>query len=233
MEYSDEKNYSPKLICNKGNMILSEFNINSSNSNNDKAYNLKFDFKNLDPKKINIKTLLSPTIYNLIEQVCPDLIEKIYILNELNTNETDICILIKPIAKEVGIKAKYMMFRTSRGINFHNNVINFYNKDLILVDPSKSIINKYVKQINLDLNKYEPMIFNYGKTILNLNNLLPLELTKLNNEENFSNSINIDFSIDFIINIQDQLPIYMENLIGLMFKKIFYNLKQFIDNLNK
>ena len=227
MEYSEEKNYSPKIICNKGNMILSEFSIDNSN---DKAYNLKFDFKNLDPKKINIKTLLSPTIYNLIEQVCPDLIEKIYILNELNTNETDICILIKPIAKEVGIKAKYMMFRTSRGINFHNNVINFYNKDLSLIN--NEVKEKYLKQINLDLNKYEPMIFNYGKTILNLNNLLPLELSKLDNSENFSNLINIDFSIDFIINIQDQLPIYMENLIGLMFKKIFYNLKQFIDNLN-
>ena len=210
-------------------MILSEFFIDNSN---DKAYNLKFDFKNLDPKKINIKTLLSPTIYNLIEQVCPDLIEKIYILNELNTNETDICILIKPIAKEVGIKPKYMMFRTTRGINFHNNVINFYNKDLSIIDPNNDIVNKYVNQIGLDLNKYEPMIFNYGKTIINLNNLLPQELMKLNNEENFSNLINIDFSLDFIISIQDQLPIYMENLIGLMFKKIFYNLKQFIDNLN-
>lgn len=233
MEYSEEKNYSPKIVCNKGNMILSEFNINSSNSNNDKAYNLKFDFKNLDPKKINIKTMLSANIYHLIEQLCPELIEKIYILNELNTNETDVCILIKPIAKELGIKPKYMMFRTTRGINFHANVINFYNKDLILVDPSKSIINKYIRQINLNINNYEPMIFNYGKTIINLNNLLPLELTKLNNDENFTSLIDVDFSIDFIISIEDQLPIYMENLIGLMIKKIFYNLKQFIDNLSK
>lgn len=236
MEYSEEKNYSPKLICNKGNMILSEFNINSPNSNynsnSNKAYNLKFDFKNLDPTKINIKSLLSPKIYHLIEQVCPDLIEKIYILNELNSNETDICILIKSIAKEVGIKAKYMMFRTTRCINFNSNNIVFYNKDLLTVDSSKTIINKYISQINLDINKYEPMIFNYGKTNINLNNLLPQELMKLNNEENFSNLINIDFSLDFIISIQDQLPIYMENLIGLMFKKIFYNLKQFIDNLN-
>ena len=44
---------------------------------------------------------------------------------------------------------------------------------------------------------------------------------------------NISFSIDFIITIQDPLPIYMENLIGLMLKKIFYNLKIFIENINK
>ena len=125
-----------------------------------------------------------------------------------------------------------MMFRTTRGINFHANNIVFYNKDLILVDPSKSIINKYIRQINLDINNYEPMIFNYGKIIINLNNLLPLELTKLNNDEKFTSLIDLDFSIDFIISIEDQLPIYMENLIGLMIKKIFYNLKQFIDNLN-
>jgi uncharacterized protein YbcI len=124
------------------------------------------------------------------------------------------------------------MFRTTRGINFHANNIVFYNKDLILVDPSKSIINKYIRQINLDINNYEPMIFNYGKTIINLNNLLPLELTKLNNNENFTTLIDVDYSIEFIISIEDQLPIYMENLIGLMIKKIFYNLKQFIDNLN-
>ena len=57
------------------------------------------------------------------------------------------------------------MFRITRGINFHANVINFYNKDLILVDPSKTIINKYIRQINLDVNNYEPIILNYGKTI--------------------------------------------------------------------
>ena len=44
--------------------------------------------------------------------------------------------------------------------------------------------------------------------------------------------LNINFEFDFQILISDDLPLYMENLIGLMFKKIFYNLKQFIDNLN-
>ena len=140
MEYSEEINFSPKLVCNKGNMILNEFLIPHTQQ---KAYNLKFDFKNLDPTKVNIKSLLSPAIYQLIEQVCPDLIEKIVILNILNANETDVCVIFKHIAKEVGIKPKYMMFRTTRGINLYNNSIVFYNKDLSLVDPSKTIINKY------------------------------------------------------------------------------------------
>lgn len=229
---SEEKNYSSKLVCNKGNMLLHEINMDSSNSNNEKAYNITFDFKKLDPKKINIKTMLTHDIFQIIQEVSPDLIEKVFILNELNSNETDICILMKPIAKELGIKSKYMMFRIRREINFNANVITFYNKDLILVDPSKTIINEYIRQINLDINNYKPIILNYGKIIINLKNLLPLELMKLNNEENFTNLIDIDFSIDFIISIREQLPIYMENIIGLMIKKIFYNLKQFIDNLN-
>ena len=77
------------------------------------------------------------------------------------------------------------------------------------------------------------MIFNYGKTDIVLNNLEYGELNKLNNDENFNNNINIDFTIDFQMLINDDLPIYMEDLIGLMFKKMFYNLKLFIDNLNK
>ena len=230
MEYSEEKNYSPKIVCNKGNMLLSVINIDSSNSKNEKAYNLKFDFKNLDPNKVNIKSLLSPKIYQLMEQVCPDLIEKIYILNEFNAYETDICILIKPIAKEIGIKQKYILFRSTRGINNFNNSIIFYNKDLSLIN--NEVKDKYLKQLQLELDLYEPMIFNYGKTIINLNNLDFNELSKLNNSENFNNNLDINFSIDFIITIKDDLPLYMENLIGLMFKKIFYNLKQFIDNLN-
>ena len=44
--------------------------------------------------------------------------------------------------------------------------------------------------------------------------------------------INIDFEMDFQILISDKLPIYMENMIGLLIKKMFYNVKQFVDNLN-
>ena len=84
MDYSEEKNYSSKIICNKGNMILTEFIVDSSNSKNEKTYNITFDFKKLDPKKINIKTMLTPNIYQIIQEVSPDLIEKIFILNELN-----------------------------------------------------------------------------------------------------------------------------------------------------
>lgn len=227
--YEEETQFEPKVICNKGNMILNEFIIPDTL---EKAYNLKFDFKKLNPSKVNIKALLSPSVYELIEQVTPDLVEKIYILNVLNENDTDVCLLLKSFGKEVGIKPKYMMFRTSRTINFFSNTMHFYNKDITLIDPSKVLLNKYLKQIQLDTNKYEPIIFNYGKTVINLHNLEPQELSRLNNEQPLTSIIDINFCIDFIATIEDDLPIYMQNIIGMMFKKIFYNLKQFIDNLN-
>ena len=229
MSYEEENQFEPKVVCNKGNMILTEITMPDTLQ---EVYNLKFDFKNLNPSKVNIKTLLSPSIYELIEQVTPDLVEKIFILNILNENETDICILFKSFGKEVGIKQKYMIFRTTRGINYFSNTIEFNNKDITLVDQSKLLLNNYIKQIELDTNKYEPIVFNYGKTLINLYNLEPQELSRLNNEEPFVSIMNINFCIDFIASIEDDLPLYMKNILGLMFKKIFYNLKQFIDNLN-
>lgn len=213
------------LVCNKGNMLLESYKKNSK-----KAYLLKYDFNNLHPNKVNIKALLGFGTYELLEKINPDLIEKIIILNVLNENEADICIFLKHIAKEIGIKQKYILFKSTRGINNNNGSIVFYNKDLSLIN--NEVKEKYLKQLQLDKNKYEPLIFNYGKTNININNLDFNELSKLDNNENFNNMLNINFEVDFQILISDDLPIYMENLIGLMLKKIFYNLKQFIDNLH-
>ena len=38
-------------------------------------------------------------------------------------------------------------------------------------------------------------------------------------------------SYNFNLNLHEDLPIYMKDLPGLMMKKIFYNLKLFIENL--
>lgn len=224
-EETSSTNNEITLVCNKGNMLLESYKKDSK-----KAYILKYDFNNLDPNKVNIKSLLGFGTYELLEKINPDLIEKIIVLNILNINEADICIFLNPIAKEIGIKQKYLLFRTTKGINYNNGSIVFYNKDLSLIN--NEVKEKYLKQLKIDKNKYEPLIFNYGKTTINLSNLDCNELSKLDNNKNFNNIMNINFELDFQILISDDLPLYMENLIGLMFKKIFYNLKQFIDNLN-
>ena len=219
MDLSEETQFQPKLICNKGDILLSEIKIPSSNN---KAYNLQFDFNNLNTSKVNIDSLLSTSIYDLLEKVNSELIEKIYILDIINTYETDVCILLKPIAKEIGIKQKFVIFRTTKYSNNLNNNVTFYNKDLIY--DHKHLIDNYLKSINLNTDKYEPMTFNFGKTHITLHDE--------HSSSDVDKLISVKFSIDFQLTITDDLPIYMNNLIGLMFKKMFYNVKMFIVNLN-
>jgi hypothetical protein len=219
MAYYEENQFQPRLICNKGNILLSEINIPSSNN---KVYNLQFEFNNLNTSKVNIDTLLSTAIYDLIEKVNVELIEKIFILDTISEYETDVCILLKHIAKEVGIKQKYVLFRTTKYLNNLNNNVTFYNKDLIY--DHKDLITTYLKSINLDTEKYEAMIFNFGKTHITL-----IDEPMLDNVDKL---ISVKFSMDFQLTIEDDLPIYMNNMIGLIFKKMFYNVKLFIANLN-
>ena len=250
---------SNKIICSKGNMPLtlinnSNSNINSNsnnsnNSNNKRSYNLKFDFNDLNINKVNINSLLTTEIYSLIEKINIDLIENIYILNILNNNEADIIIFLKHIAKEVGLKQKFIMFRSQKIIN--NNNITFYNKDIENID--KNLYNNYLEFIakteNVSVNKYEAITYHYGKIVINFDNINILKnldaniyLHNVNNNDNFNKNLlllnnnndklNMKFSMDFQLSIKDNLPIYMENIMGLMFKKIFHNLKLFIENLN-
>ena len=224
---SNQNEVKTILVCDKGNMPLNAYKINNTHN----GYNLKFDFKNINPKKVNIETLLSPKIYELIEKFNNDLIEKIYILNELNPNETDVCILIRPIAKEVGIKQKYLLFRTTKAINNQTNCVVFYNKDLTYINPD--LVTHYFKKFNLDNNNYEPMLFEYGKTqILLSNSSNDLNNLSLIDTNNLSDNIDLKFSIDFNLSIKDDIPLHMENFIGLLFKKMFYNIKEFIYKIN-
>ena len=218
MESIEENQFQPKLLCNKGNILLNEIKIPSTNAS---IFNLQFELNNLDTSKVNIDLLLTPQLYNLIEKVNVDLIDKIYILNCLETSnnqETDICIVLKQIAKEVGLKQKYILFRSTKYLNKLNSNITYYNKDLIY--EHKELIPAYLKSLNLDNDKYEALTFTFGKTIITLANDIDEIL------------INLKFSIDFQITMTDDIPKYMTNIIGLMFKKMFHNVKLFIDNLN-
>ncbi len=206
-------NTNNTLICNKEDMLLYSFI-----KNNNKAYNLTYCFKNVNPNKINMKALLSNEIYKLLEKVNPDLIEKVYILNIVNDVIVDICILLNNFAKELGIKQKFLLFRSTKSVNDLNKKIVYMIEDISLINFTT--YKNYIKYLNLDTTKYELLIFNYGETIISLSNL------------DFNNIIDVNFDFNFQIIINDDLPLYMENLIGLMFKKIFYNLKLFIDKLD-
>ena len=206
MSFCEENRFQPKLICNKGDILLSE--IKNSNYNT-RSYNLAFTIPNIDNSVTNINNLTSLEIYNLLEKQNNDLIEKVVIINEID-NEADICILINHLAKEIGIKQKYLLFRTTKIINKFNNSVTFYNKDLKLV--CEKLKEDYLKQLNFINSDCEAVIYNYGKTQINV-------------QKEDNGFMSVKFNIDLQVIINDNLPLYMENLIGLMLKKMFYNLK--------
>ena len=205
MSYCEENMFQPKLICGKGDMLLSEiknFNFNT------RSYNLAFT---IQVPNTNVASLTGFEIYDLLEAQNKELIEKIIILDKTE-NEATLCILISHIAKEIGIKQKYMLFRSTKILNKLNNSVTFYNKDVKLI--CEQLKQDYLKQLNLINSNYEALIYNYGKTQINVYN-----------DNNDVSSVK--FNIDFQVIIDDDLPLYMENLVGLMFKKMFYNLKNY------
>lgn len=206
MSFCEENRFQPKLICNKGDILLSE--IKNCNCNT-RSYNLAFTIPNIDNSVTNINNLTSLEIYNLLEKQNNDLIEKVVIINEID-NEADICILINHLAKEIGIKQKYLLFRTTKITNKFNNSVTFYNKDLKLV--CEKLKEDYLKQLNFINSDCEAVIYNYGKTQINV-------------QKDDNGFMSVKFNIDLQVIINDNLPLYMENLIGLMLKKMFYNLK--------
>jgi hypothetical protein len=105
-----------------------------------------------------------------------------------------------------------MLFRSTKILNKLNNSVTFYNKDVKLI--CEQLKEDYLKQLNLINSNYEALIYNYGKTQINV--------------YNDSNDVSsVKFNIDFQVIVDDDLPLYMENLVGLMFKKMFYNLKNY------
>ena len=225
MNYCEENQFLPKLVCNKGNVLLNEIKMPSTNS---KAYNLQFEINNLNTSKVNSDLLLTIQLYELLEKVNVDLIDKIHILNVLNAHETDICIILKPIATKVGVKQKYLLFRSTNYLNNLNKSITYYYKDLTY--EHKDLIDDYLIIMKLDNNNYEPLTFNFGKTVISVyNKILP---TTNNEHDKDDKIIDVKFSVDFKISIADNVPFFMNDLIGMIFKKMFYNLKIFIDNLN-
>ena len=143
MSYCEENKFQPKLLCNKGDMLLYEI---TNYDFNKKSYNLQFTISNIDNTKTNIDNLTGFEIYKLLETQNNELIEKIVVTN-LTENEADICILITHIAKEIGIKQKYILFRSTKIVNKLNNSVTFYNKDLRLI--SEQLKQDYLKEYNL------------------------------------------------------------------------------------
>ena len=150
-----------------------------------------------------------------MEQLNPEIIERIVILNHcnndnsnsnINNDSMDILFIFKPIGCEIGLKQKYMTMRTKREQN--SNIICF-------------------KSLDFDLNAHDIIEYRLQKMDKMTCQYADLYIKLYNNDLN-NNIDECDIKYYFKITQIEILPKYMEHLIGLMIKKIFINIKKFI-----
>jgi hypothetical protein len=184
-EQFENDNY--QVICNKENMILK---LNKEEN----IYMLDFETIN---KNLDLNKLMDFKIYDLIQKLNEDLIEKIEIINNISDDEIELLFIFKRFGKSAGIPQKYLVLKTKKYMT--NNLILFKSED------SKIKIKQMENHIAQKMDcKFAQL------TIIPFQNKLRL---------------NYKFSID----MKEDLPIYLENMMGLMMKKIFYRLKVFIE----
>ena len=123
-------------------------------------------------------------------------------------NENIILFIFNEIGKEAGLKQKYM---------FLNNIKIFEQNKLIIntksVTKEELIKNNFLnKNILEKTSKLQEINCEYAK--LTINNI---------------HEFNVNMHYIFKIIINENLPNYLENIIGLLMKKIFLNLKIFIE----
>lgn len=163
-----------------------------------------FTIKFKSISNIPIKQLINFSIYQTIADINTDLLEKIEITNIIKEDEeANILFLFKDFCRELGIGKKYMYINVKREV-INNNYI--FKSTHLEYEYSQNLIKK-----------------GYSKII---NEISIMDIMFLNDNE-----FNIVYSFKFDIN--EHMPFYMQNMPGMIMKKIFVNLKNLIETNNK
>ena len=156
---------------------------------------------NISNKYVIIDKFINNNLFELICKLNKDIIESYEIFNN-NTKKPKIFILFKKFGSDLGIKQKFSYFETEI---FKKSNTNYIINTNVIQCPSILIPN----------NNYESL--DYNSSFINI--------TIINNY-----SCTIDYIFD-TFNTNIEIPIYMENMFGLLTKKLFIRLKLFIENL--
>ena len=147
----------------------------------------------------DINDLLGFKIYSIMKETNSDLIEEIEILNNDKFRDNEIHVLFI-----------FKRFGQSAGIPQKYLLIKTCKQktnDLILLSS---------KDVEYDLSKMQNHTAQRMSCSFAQLTIIP-----------FSNKIRMNYK--FCMDIKEDLPIYMENIVGLMMKKIFYNIKLYLE----
>jgi len=199
-----------KMVCNKDQVSLCKDVINVA----DKTYKIVFDVRN---DGFPISTMVGFKMYTLLYELNRDIIHSFKVIKE-NDKSIEMVFLFKSIGKEFGIAPKFMHTITRADYIPSPHSCCVFNS----VDVSNENDNN-----NISIpKKYERLHTNNSVLTIKFisNNELHFDFT-------FSLKENDNNNCDGNQNEKNEPPIYMENSVALMIKKMFCRLKVFTERM--
>ena len=199
-----------RMICNKEGVILlrDECRENCINNNNN-SYRIIFNAHN---PNFPIHSIVGLKLYTLLYELNRDVIHSFKIINETETTIETVT-LFKPFGKDFGIAPKAM--HTISSMHLEPGECIFNGVDVQPQSHDTSGINHIPK-------KYERIQSTHSKLIVYFLS---------------SNDLQFDFTFELSDDKEDEeegstrCPIYMENSVALMIKKMFCRLKAFTERM--
>ena len=192
-----------KVVCNKEDVVLIK-DENEGNEGNKNKYRIIFNAHN---SNFPIKAIVGLKLYTLLYELNRDIINTFKIVKEDNaTIET--LLLFKPFGKDFGISPKCMHTMSTMNIDSVSNACIFDSVDVV---DAGGLVNIP--------KKYERIQTTHSKLIVY-----------------FLSEHELQFDFTFHLNEDDdsfeESPIYMENSVALMIKKMFCRLKVFTERMS-
>jgi hypothetical protein len=203
-----------KIVCNKEDVVLlrDEGRVNGNNNNNNNNNNNKYRIIfNAHNSNFPIHSIIGLKLYTLLYELNRDIIHTFKVINETETTIETVT-LFKPFGKDFGISPKAM--HTVSTMHLEPGACIFNGVD-VQPDSENNAINHIPK-------KYERIQSTHSKLIVYFLS---------------SNDLQFDFTFELSDDGDEEeeesssCPIYMENSVALMIKKMFCRLKGFTERM--
>jgi len=201
-----------KMVCNKEDVILlrDECRVNCNNNNNN-SYRIIFNAHN---PNFPIYSIVGLKLYMLLYELNRDVIHTFKVINETETTIETVT-LFKPFGRDFGISPKAM--HTVSTMQLGSGVCTFNSVDVHLDRGGVNEINHIPK-------KYERIQSTHSKLIVYFLSANDLQF-------DFTFELSDDDIHDHEEDGGSRCPIYMEDSVALMIKKMFCRLKGFVERM--
>ena len=209
-----------KIVCNKEGVVLLKHKRRreSGDDNNSSSYRIIFNAHN---PNFPIHSIVGLKLYTLLYELNRDIIHTFKVVNETETSIETVT-LFKPFGKDFGIAPKAM--HTVSAVHLESNACTFNSVDVQPPDHSDSE-SSGTNHISHIPKKYERIHSTHSELIVYFLS---------------STDLQFDFTFELSDDGDDQeegggassCPIYMENSVALMIKKMFCRLKGFAERMS-